>query len=406
MWHPQTHRPTFLTEGQEIDWVLGIARGLGGDYATGNTVRRRILQTVKSIASVDETLGSLTKAEDAVLVLDAAASAKTSPEALPFLDCVLLTFPGKPDIAITAAGGLKSLGILLQEYPLDRPLMVRVLALAKLVDEEALAGSEGLDLFSNACKALMENTIDPAIRQHATETYYYVDAVNSATKLANAVSLLSGEELLSFRASGALCLKCDSGTHAECEKQVEVCVNCRGARILCLRGCKDACRACGISHAWKGLAECLDESIRKRKAPENEVPDCTLEEEREAKKLRSVRAYKESKKRAKEEKRTAAYQEDHRIPAAESFEDFKGFEKLLKDTVAALCFRAYGDSGAEVPEWRKVYRTISSLLLEKESRMAPEFRYRVGTEHDKAAVVKRVSGFTKDWICKHQASHQ
>jgi hypothetical protein len=43
--------------------------------------------------------------------LEAAASSKTSPECLPFLDAVLLTFPGKPEIATAAAGGLKSLGI-------------------------------------------------------------------------------------------------------------------------------------------------------------------------------------------------------------------------------------------------------------------------------------------------------
>ena len=110
------------------------------------------------------------------------------------------------------------------------------------------------------------------------------------------------------------------------------------------------------------------------------------EEEEAAKKMRSIKEYKEQKKMKKSS---------------------PSFEKLLKDTVASICYdklvgHELNFDGGEVPEWRKIYRHISTVLMEKESRLPEEIRFKCSTDEDKDKVVKRVSQFTLDFLRKQQ----
>ena len=118
---------------------------------------------------------------------------------------------------------------------------------------------------------------------------------------------------------------------------------------------------------------------KKRKVLEEE-----FSEGESTKKLRSLKEYREHKKRAKEEKK-----DDKNF----------AFEKLLKDTVASQCVQKFGiGEGTELPEWRRVYRLVSALLMEKESRMPEDIRFRASTTDERNAVIKRVTAFCTNYL--------
>ena len=129
--------------------------------------------------------------------------------------------------------------------------------------------------------------------------------------------------------------------------------------------------------------------------------------EPETKKFRSVREYREMKRI---QKRVNGATDRSLSPEQNSNEgDTNGdtkeeFVKLLKDTVAHLCygrlvnFDDSDDRDPNVPEWRRVCRIISQTLLEKESRMPPEVRYKVSPASAREAVVKRIQGYTITYL--------
>lgn len=135
------------------------------------------------------------------------------------------------------------------------------------------------------------------------------------------------------------------------------------------------------------------------------MPDSDREdnasEERGPKRFRSVREYREMKRLQK----NAGSNSDRSVsPEPESKPDQPrdqkdDFIKLLKDTVAHLCYgRLFNSDDSqddlEVPEWRRVSRVISQTLLEKESRMPPDVRYKVSPTPAREATIKRVQGYT------------
>jgi len=376
--------------------VIGIATGRGGDFQTGVNVRKRIASRVRPHFETDEGLGTLRKLSDAPLLLKKIETLLTGPEIAPFLDSLLLSVPVNPAVLDLIAPNLSSLTKVLQGLALDRQAVVRVLLLVKLFDEEVLAKAEGLQELIAAAQKLIDDTIDPTIRQHATEAVGYLQATSAA--LGMTARVLTGEELIRFRKEGKLCLKCDTNDHSECAKTPTVCLNCRGPRLECIRGCKQPCRVCGSPHPDKALLTCL-ESVAAPKPAKRVVEDDLFEfsddEVKDAKKMRSVKEYRENKRKAKEEKKTHAT-----VPAATEF------EKLLKDTVAKICFEKLAgkeeDHVVEVPQWRKVYRAISASLMEKESRLVEGVRFRCKTAEEQAAVVRRVSEYTNDYLKKHQ----
>jgi hypothetical protein len=143
------------------------------------------------------------------------------------------------------------------------------------------------------------------------------------------------------------------------------------------------------------------------------------------KRFRSVREYRERKKQQKQSasdtnsrnqwasdtnsiNQSPEYADEGSTQPGSSniLQEKDTFVKLLKDTVAHICYSRIGNSdnaGAqsdkdEVPEWRRVSRLISQTLLEKESRMQPELRYKTSPASLREAAIKRISGYTKDYL--------
>ena len=393
MWHrPQPVAPP-VSEADELAWVIAISSGRGADFHLGANVRRRIHSRV-TIVETDEGLGTLRRPADASVVLEKSASLTTGSEIIPFLDCVLLTVASNPKVLDFVAVSISSLTRIIQSIPLDRYAIARVLALAKLLDEEVIGKAVGLQDFISACQKLVDDTIDPIIRQHATEAATYLQA--TSTMFGITLKVLGRDELISFKKAGKLCLKCDTGDHVECSKTPSVCFNCRGNRLDCMRGCHSACRVCGEKHPDKSIIVCLDNAvapkIQKRPAEEMHDDDLFSDEEKEAKKFRSVKDYRENKRKAKEVKK-----------ANPTETPVTAFEKLLKDTVARICFSKIGshEDDGDLPEWRKVYRKISAILMDKETRVPETIRFRCKTPEEQKAVVKRVTEYTEDYLKKH-----
>ena len=381
------------TEAEELEWVIRIARGLGGDFSTGAGIRRRIAQSVRPHFETDEGgLGQLVRVSDAKEILDLMAEQKTGAEVVPFLDVLLLTVPAKYEVLEFVASRLGALTVLLKSFSLDRQVVVRLLVLARLLDEDWLSSQSDLSALSKEIRVLLNETIDPLVKQNGLETGAFLDGVLAAQKILTPP--LSSAELKRLKQEDSLCLACDAD-HPECSKPPSVCLNCRGERVTCSRGCSKPCRVCNDSHPGLSIVNCLERAVgtHKRKA---EIE----EDEPEARKLRSVKEYRENKKKAKEEKRH--HTEKAAVIPNDNNARFQVFEKVLKDTVAAICFDKLGTriSNDEVPEWRKVYRTISAILIEKESRMPDEFKYRASTSAERAAVVKRVNQFCLDYLKK------
>jgi len=126
-------------------------------------------------------------------------------------------------------------------------------------------------------------------------------------------------------------------------------------------------------------------------------------DEPEAKRFRSVKEYREMKRRQKLTNMGAdrSVSPEPAPKAPNNAVDNKDeFVKLLKDTVAHLCygrlvnFDDFEDEESDVPEWRRVSRIISQTLLEKESRMPPEFRYKIAPTQAKEAAIKRIQAYT------------
>ncbi len=124
-------------------------------------------------------------------------------------------------------------------------------------------------------------------------------------------------------------------------------------------------------------------------------------EDRGTKRFRSVREYREMKRLQKH----AGSNSDRSVspePVSEPvqrIDEKDEFVKLLKDTVAHLCYGRLVNlddpqDDPEVPEWRRVSRVISQTLLEKESRMPPDVRYKVSPTQARDATIKRVQGYT------------
>jgi hypothetical protein len=119
------------------------------------------------------------------------------------------------------------------------------------------------------------------------------------------------------------------------------------------------------------------------------------------KRFRSVREYREMKRLQKHagsnsDRSVSPEPESKQAPPKDQKEEFV---KLLKDTVAQLCYGRLVNlddpqDDSEVPEWRRVSRIISQTLLEKESRMPPDVRYKVAPSHAREATIKRVQGYT------------
>ena len=137
--------------------------------------------------------------------------------------------------------------------------------------------------------------------------------------------------------------------------------------------------------------------------PNSEEPDG----EPEFKRFRSVKEYREMKrnqKRANAATDRSVSPEPTKDPEDQAKDPKEDFEKLLKDTVAHLCygrlvnFDEPDDNDAVVPEWRRVSRVISQTLLEKESRMPPDIRYRVSPAEARDAAVKRIQGYTISYL--------
>ena len=136
--------------------------------------------------------------------------------------------------------------------------------------------------------------------------------------------------------------------------------------------------------------------------PNSHDPD-RFDQEPETKRFRSVKEYREMKRLQKLGSSSADRSVSPEPTPTESsrvHDSKEEFVKLLKDTVARICherlasFEDPHDDDTDVPEWRRVSRIISQTLLEKESRMPPEVRYKVSPNHAKEAAVKRVQGYT------------
>lgn len=126
-----------------------------------------------------------------------------------------------------------------------------------------------------------------------------------------------------------------------------------------------------------------------------------------SKRFRSVREYREMKrlqKRAGTAADRSVSPEQDTKGSTQTHDTNEEFVKLLKDTVAHLCYGRLvnfddgEDADPDVPEWRRVSRIISQTLLEKESRMPPDVRYRVSPAHAREAAVKRIQGYTISYL--------
>ena len=113
------------------------------------------------------------------------------------------------------------------------------------------------------------------------------------------------------------------------------------------------------------------------------------------KRFRSVREYRETKRLRK-----SLVSSDVSLSISSSEKD--DFIKLLKDNVARVCHDRLGDDervdGDSVPLWRSVSRLISQTLLDKESRMPVDLRYKVDDDRKRDNAVKRICGYTTEYL--------
>jgi len=131
-----------------------------------------------------------------------------------------------------------------------------------------------------------------------------------------------------------------------------------------------------------------------------------------AKRFRSVKEYREKKRLQKLASSGSDRNHSPEPTGAESknkndtLSEKDEFTKLLKDTVAQIAYSRIGkvsssthrENEEEIPEWRRVSRLISQTLLEKESRMSSDVRYKTHPSHLREAAVKRISGYTTDYL--------
>ncbi len=366
----------------DLEWIIAKISNHEAPHAQGATVRRRIFNTVNKIAEVDENSGCLRKVTDTEKLIDKIANCITGAETVPYLDSLLLTAQTSQRVLKILLARFTAFVKLLIDNSLDREVTLRLLAIPRMCDPEVLGSGTGIQEFSDAIKKLIEDTIDPCIRKQAVEVSGELDAL---LVLASAKTpALTSDQLIEGIKTGSLCLKCDTTTHNECDLSPTVCLNCRGDRTVCIRSCAKACRVCGSAHPGRSIITCLEETVHGGKKRKLE------EEEPEEKRMRSVREYKEAKRRQKVEKKSVS-------PVS--------FEKLLKDTVAKSCYDHIGDrpgdKEAEIPEWRRVYRTIAGLLLEKEARLPEEVRFRCSMDDERASVIKRVRQYCDKHFNKH-----
>lgn len=129
------------------------------------------------------------------------------------------------------------------------------------------------------------------------------------------------------------------------------------------------------------------------------------------KRFRSVKEYRENKKnqrlRMKQggdtESSSSNVPEQTTGSSVKESESREVFVKLLKDTVARLCFAHFEDSHEEasseaIPEWRIVSRIVSQALLEKEARLPPDVRFNVTDNRMKENAVHRIRVYTRDYL--------
>ena len=129
------------------------------------------------------------------------------------------------------------------------------------------------------------------------------------------------------------------------------------------------------------------------------------------KRFRSVKEYREKKKLQRTFSGASTGQEQGFNPAyvpnpSNSTSSKDDFVKLVKDTVARLCFDHLGNSEADrsptssdhVPEWRVVSRLVSQTLIDKEARMPTEVRFNLSDAKARDGAIRRVSGYTSDYL--------
>lgn len=117
------------------------------------------------------------------------------------------------------------------------------------------------------------------------------------------------------------------------------------------------------------------------------------------KRFRSVKEYREKKKI----QRMNSGQETHSdSPNAgnRSLDAKEEFTRILKDTVAGICYSRLGDieSTEDIPEWRIVCRIISQTLLDKEARLPAEVRFNLSDTKLRDATVRRIKIYTTEYL--------
>ena len=122
-----------------------------------------------------------------------------------------------------------------------------------------------------------------------------------------------------------------------------------------------------------------------------------------SKRFRSVREYREMKRLQKLARDRSVSPEPEENEPEQPGDPKEEFVKLLKDTIAHICYNKLGtventEDDSEVPEWRRVSRIISQTLLEKESRIPTDVRYKVTPEHAREAAIKRIQGYTRAYL--------
>lgn len=128
-------------------------------------------------------------------------------------------------------------------------------------------------------------------------------------------------------------------------------------------------------------------------------------QEPHVKRFRSVREYRDQKKL---QKLNGSNSTGSNVVSSgdKDVSDAKdSFVKLLKDTVAVLCYNRLSDhDSAEditpdfVPEWRTVCRIISQTLLDKEARMPANVRYNLSDPKMVEGTVRRIRTYTSDYL--------
>ena len=294
------------------------------------------MMSVSRVAEVDANSGCLRKVTDTEKVIAKIAQCITGAEAVPFMDTLLLTAQTSQRVLKIVLNHLPVFVTLLTDNALDREVTLRTLAIPRMgtVDGLIIAASagEGAKAFSEAIKKLIEDTIDPVIRKQAIDISGELDALLALASPPQRAPLTK-EQLVKGLTENSLCLKCDSVDHHECDLPPAVCLNCRGDRSLCIRGCAKACRVCGLIHAGRSIIACLDEIANGPK--KRKLADTELDEEPDEKRMRSTRDYKEARRRHKEEKKTTvSASSTDRSSSVGNSSTPHAFEKLLKDTVA------------------------------------------------------------------------